>query len=70
MVNVALLKGIQISRSRVYFHKHNDMEDLERVLSQIDFDEKKVPIDPLLDMYVASLYFLEGETIDTEIHSF
>lgn len=42
-INMALVKGIQISRSRIHYYKHNDMEDLERILHQIDLDEKSVP---------------------------
>ncbi|ORX89023.1 PLP-dependent transferase [Basidiobolus meristosporus CBS 931.73] len=33
--NFAIQKGIQISRSRVRYFKHNDMNDLERVLENI-----------------------------------
>lgn len=31
-VNFAIQKGLQASRSTVYFYKHNNMEDLERLL--------------------------------------
>lgn len=41
-VNVAILKGLQISRSQIYWFKHNDMEDLERILDQIKSDDAKV----------------------------
>lgn len=33
---------MQISRSRLYHYKHNDMEDLERVLEEIQADDIKV----------------------------
>jgi len=33
---------MQISRSRLYYFKHNDMEDLERVLQQVDDEDRKV----------------------------
>lgn len=35
-VNFAVQKGVQISRSIIRTFKHNDMEDLERVLNDID----------------------------------
>lgn len=31
-----------ISRSRIYYFKHNDMEDLERVLEEINLEDAKV----------------------------
>lgn len=38
-VSFAIQKGIQISRSMVRWYKHNDMEDLERVLNEIQLDD-------------------------------
>ncbi|KAG2185030.1 hypothetical protein INT43_000943 [Umbelopsis isabellina] len=38
-VNFAVQKGVQISRSNVRYFKHNDMEDLERVLEEIRVDD-------------------------------
>ncbi|KAG1148078.1 hypothetical protein G6F37_003625 [Rhizopus arrhizus] len=40
-VSFAVQKGIQISRSIVRFYKHNDMEDLERVLNDIQSEHIK-----------------------------
>lgn len=40
-VNMAILKGMQISKSRLYYFKHNDMEDLGRVLQQINDEDRK-----------------------------
>ncbi|KAI8096600.1 pyridoxal phosphate-dependent transferase [Halteromyces radiatus] len=37
-VNFAIQKGVQISRSNVRWYKHNDMNDLERVLNEIQLD--------------------------------
>ncbi|ORE05149.1 PLP-dependent transferase [Rhizopus microsporus var. microsporus] len=37
----AAQKGVQISRSIVRFYKHNDMEDLERVLNEIQAEHIK-----------------------------
>ena len=34
-VNYAIRKGIQLSRSTVYWYDHNDMDDLERVLQRV-----------------------------------
>jgi serine palmitoyltransferase len=34
-VNYSIRKGIQLSRSTVFWYEHNDMEDLERVLQKI-----------------------------------
>lgn len=43
-VNLAIRTGIEVSRSRAYFFKHNDMEDLDKILAKIDNDEKKKPL--------------------------
>ncbi|KAI9255282.1 pyridoxal phosphate-dependent transferase [Sporodiniella umbellata] len=40
-VSFAIQKGVQISRSIVRFYKHNDMEDLERVLNDIQAEHVK-----------------------------
>lgn len=42
--NFAIQKGIQISRSTVRYYNHNDMEDLERVLAQIQREQRKKPL--------------------------
>ncbi|EFP05273.1 CRE-SPTL-1 protein [Caenorhabditis remanei] len=41
-VNFAIQKGLQASRSRVEYFKHNDMEDLERLLLEQEQRDKKV----------------------------
>lgn len=38
-VSFAIQKGIQISRSIVRWYKHNDMQDLERILNEIQLDD-------------------------------
>ncbi|EEH22314.2 hypothetical protein PABG_04525 [Paracoccidioides brasiliensis Pb03] len=43
-VNYAIRKGIQISRSAVRWYEHNDMQDLERVLSKITKEQAKKPL--------------------------
>jgi serine palmitoyltransferase len=41
MVNFAIQKGLDASRSKINYFKHNDMEDLERLLmEQADLDRK------------------------------
>ncbi|CAO3597831.1 unnamed protein product [Absidia cylindrospora] len=37
-INFAIQKGVQISRSNIRWFKHNDMNDLERVLNDIQVD--------------------------------
>jgi 7-keto-8-aminopelargonate synthetase-like enzyme len=43
-VNYAIRKGLQICRSTIYWYKHNDMEDLERVLQKIVKDQARKPL--------------------------
>lgn len=42
-VHFAIQKGIQASRSKVVYFKHNDLEDLERVLKVQQVEDKKNP---------------------------
>ncbi|PPJ60886.1 hypothetical protein CBER1_11210 [Cercospora berteroae] len=39
-VNLAIRRGMQASRSRIYWFNHNDLEDLEDVLAKIIREEK------------------------------
>jgi 7-keto-8-aminopelargonate synthetase-like enzyme len=41
-VSFAIQKGVQISRSIIRTFKHNDMEDLERVLNDIETEHTVV----------------------------
>jgi 7-keto-8-aminopelargonate synthetase-like enzyme len=43
-VNFPIQKGIQISRSTVYWYKHNDLTDMERVLAQVVKAQAKKPL--------------------------
>ena len=43
-VNYAIRKGIQISRSTVRWYKHNDMEDMRRVLDKVTKEQAKKPL--------------------------
>lgn len=41
-VNFAIQKGLDASRSTVYYFKHNDMENLERLLEEQNQRDVKV----------------------------
>ena len=43
-VNYSVRKGIQISRSMVYWYDHNNMEDLERVLVKVTKEQARKPL--------------------------
>ena len=40
-VNFAIQKGLQISRSKIVWYAHGDMQDLERVMQQVERDRKR-----------------------------
>lgn len=42
-VNFAIQKGLDASRSRIVFYKHNDMVDLERCLKEQEVLDRKNP---------------------------
>ncbi|KAI9291537.1 PLP-dependent transferase [Neoconidiobolus thromboides FSU 785] len=42
-VNFSIQKGVQISRSNVRYFKHNDMEDLKRIMEEVRLEDKKKP---------------------------
>ncbi|CAM6031457.1 unnamed protein product, partial [Sphagnum compactum] len=58
-VNFAVQKGVQISRSHVFYFDHNDMQDLERVLKQVQkqFEKKRLTRRFLV---IEGLYFNSG----------
>lgn len=43
-IGYAVRKGIQISRSVVRWYEHNDMDDLERVLSKVTKEQARKPL--------------------------
>ncbi len=43
-VNVAIQKGLQISRCKVRFFKHNDIQDLEKVLKELSVPLSRGPL--------------------------
>jgi len=45
-VNDAVMTGVNLSRSRVLFFKHNDIEDLKRVLLKVQEEDKRVKRKP------------------------
>jgi serine palmitoyltransferase len=40
-VNFAIHKGLQISRSTIRWYAHGDMKDLERVLQNVEREQKR-----------------------------
>lgn len=42
--NFSIRKGCQISRSTIRYYKHNNMEDLERVLQKVVKEQAKKPL--------------------------
>ncbi|XP_035901674.1 serine palmitoyltransferase 1 [Anopheles stephensi] len=42
-VNFAIQKGLDASRSKIFYYKHNDMDDLERLLQKQQADDKRNP---------------------------
>ncbi|ORX90870.1 PLP-dependent transferase [Basidiobolus meristosporus CBS 931.73] len=59
-VNFSIQKGVQISRSRVEYFKHNDMEDLERVLQTVQKELIKRPLSRRF-IVVEGLYMNYGD---------
>ena len=43
-VNFAIRKGIQISRSSVWWYEHNDLRDMERVLEKVVKEQARKPL--------------------------
>ena len=41
-MNFAIQRGLTLSKSQVYFYKHNDLKDLELILIKINEEQKKV----------------------------
>lgn len=62
-VNCAIRKGLQICRSKIYYYKHNDLEDLERILQKVVKDSKV-----LTRRFIVTegLFETIGDTIDLQ----
>ena len=43
-VNYAIRKGIQISRSSVWWYEHNDLDDMQRVLEKVVKEQARKPL--------------------------
>jgi serine palmitoyltransferase len=41
-VNFSIQRGVDLSRSRIYYYKHHDMNDLERVMKKINEEDRKL----------------------------
>jgi serine palmitoyltransferase len=61
-VSFAVQVGLEVSRSHVYYFAHNDVEDLERILQQVDEDcrRKKMPLSRRF-IVVEGLYAKHGD---------
>lgn len=59
-VNFAIQKGIQISRSRVRWYDHNDMDSLEEVLETLDREAKRTKA-PLTRKFIVTEGLFEGD---------
>lgn len=62
-VNFAIQRGIQISRSTVYWYDHNDLEDLERVLRRIQNDHRRKPLTRRF-IVTEALFEMDGQVVD------
>lgn len=40
-VNYGAQNGCTLSRAKVHYFKHNDVADLERILAQVDAEERR-----------------------------
>lgn len=62
-VNYSIRKGMQISRSNVYWYEHNDPVDLEKVLAKVVKDQAKKPLTRRF-IITEGLFENTGEMID------
>ena len=64
-INYAIRKGIQISRSTIRWYEHNDMEDLERVLSTLVKEQERTR-KPLTRRFIVTEGLFEniGDTVN------
>jgi serine palmitoyltransferase len=62
-VNYSVRKGLQLSRSTVYWYRHNDMEDLEQVLQRVVKIYAKKPLTRRF-IVAEGLYENVGDMVD------
>ena len=64
-VNIAIQKGIQISRSTIRWYDHNDLKSLEDVLISIEKERKKRR-SPLTRRFIITegIFERDGEMVD------
>jgi len=71
-VSYAIQNGLALSRSTVVYFKHNDMEDLRRVLEKVRAGDRKGATKPLNRRFlvVEGIYYQTGEVANLkEIHA-
>jgi 7-keto-8-aminopelargonate synthetase-like enzyme len=62
-VNYSIKKGLQLSRSTVFWYAHNDMEDLERVLAMVVKSNARKPLTRRF-IVAEGLYENVGDMVD------
>lgn len=62
-VNIAIQKGIQLSRATVFWYEHNDMDDLEKVMIRVNNLHRKGPI-PRKFLVTEGLFETQGDSPD------
>lgn len=70
-VSFAIQKGVQISRSIIRTFKHNDMEDLERVLNEINTEH--IVVSKYLQLnrqYAKHTFLLAQETFNSSLYCY
>lgn len=64
-VNVAIQKGMLLSRASLYWYEHNDMEDLEQVMIMANKSHRRGPL-PRRFIITEGLYENPGDSPDLE----
>ena len=62
-VNFPIQKGLDASRSKIKFFRHNDCDHLEQLLTQQAVEDKKV----LMPLFSTKLLFCIDQTPDSRI---
>lgn len=64
MVNYSIRNGLEASRSNIKWYKHNDMEDLERILKTVAEEQAKKKILTRRFIVTEGLFEMIGDSID------